>query len=127
MRLSYPEGWFLDTTNESFSAQFFEPDLNGQQGANNCTLLSTAIPGSSLIQGVDEFLGLYDDVPAPQTSFVNVNGTEMARIVGTITVFGVTIDTTHQIAYENQIAHVVQCLNVDPADVDLIFNSMVIR
>jgi len=62
-----------------------------------------------------------------QTSFPAVNGFDMSRIVGTITLFGLTFEVTTQIAYENESAHVVQCFDVDPEDIELIFNSMVIR
>ncbi len=127
MRLNYPEGWILNTMSEEVNAQFLEPGLNAEGGQSNCGLISDLAPGASLVELTAEFLELYDDFPEPQTSLVIVNGTDIARIDGTITVIGVTIDSSSQLAYENQIAHAVLCVDVDPENAELIFNSMVIK
>jgi len=126
--LNYPEGWILDTSSDSASAQFLDPNLNEEQGQNNCGLLSDAVPNSNLVEITAGFLSLYDENPAPDISFVNVNGVEMTRIKGTISLFGVVLESNSQIAYENQIAHAIQCVgNISPEDIALIFDSLVIR
>lgn len=127
VRLSYPEDWILNTMAEAADAQFLEPGLNAQGGQSNCGLISEPVPGASLVEFTAEFLDIYNDFPEPQTSFIIVNGTDMARINGTITALGVTIDAPSQLAYKNGIAHAVLCVAVDPENVELIFNSMVIK
>ena len=127
VQLSYPEGWILDTSNTDVTALFLEPELNDSGGRKNCLLISDSLTGLNLIENVDALLELYNDNPAPQTSFVNVNGAEMARITGKLTSFGVAVDATHQVAVDRESTHYIQCVGVEPDDVELIFNSMVIK
>jgi len=127
LSLSYPEGWTLDTSIPVVDALFLEPGLNGDQRKNNCALISSTIPGLTLVAVTDGFISVFDETPDPQVSFVNVNGSEMSRTTGKTTASGVAIDSSSQVAYKDGISHNLMCRGVSAEDVKLMFDSMTVR
>ncbi len=126
LQLNYPDDWTLSTDSADLSAQLFDSVVNEFGGNANCGIDSTFDPSISLIEATDDILDLFDDTPAPQTSFIEISGVPAARVSGNLTLFGITLETTAQLVHEDDInfVHLVLCAGVDEDDLALILNTM---
>jgi len=124
LQLNYPDDWTLDNSDPDISAQFLTPGINELGGRNACTLISSFEPGRSLLLVIQEIFDFLDQNPEPVTSFINVNGTDMARIDGNVTMQGVVLALNTQTAYEDEYVHSIFCFGISAEDIDLVFGSM---
>jgi len=103
--LRYPANWLVnpDGASTNSAAQF----SSGQ--VNNCAVDYTFDPSASVIESVGVLNDLMDDSPEPQIDFLEINGVSAARIVGNVTIFGITIPTIGQTMHEDGWLHFVVC------------------
>ena len=124
IRTNYPAEWTLNTSLSSVSAQFLAPEQTATGGNPNCTVDTVFEPGSTLTELTERTLTLFNTDPEPVTNLVTVNGVEMTRSTGTITLFTFKSDATQQVAYEDDYFHTIVCFSTPQADTDLVLDSM---
>ncbi len=122
LQLDYPATWTLNTSIEDVEAQFLAPGINESGGKNNCTLVSALEPEKSLAQVIDEAYVYYNEDSSLKTAFIDVNGTDMARIEGTLYLEDTPI--YNLLAYQDSYTHSIFCFGLTPEEVDLIFSSV---